>query len=273
MNKKFMSYMISESMSKHTIRAYTSDINGCLNFIGKPDNEINYSDLIDWKASISDLASATIARKVVAVRVYFKYLFDSEIITANPSIKLKVPDVENKIKTALTAEQIRAMIDCANKLRSKAIITLLTSTGMRISELLGLTIEQYQQNPIIIKGKGNKYRTIYLSSETREVVDLYIASRGESEYNNVFLSSGRRPMQPTNVSIMLKNTAKKAGIDNWNDISNHWLRTAAATILNEAGQPIEVIQTILGHESPKTTMRYVKISEQRVKQAMTKQLF
>ena len=94
-----------------------------------------------------------------------------------------------------------------------------------------------------------------------------------SEYNNVFLSSGKQPMQANNVSIMLKNTARKAGLDNWNDISNHWLRTTAATLQSEAGQPIEVIQKILGHSSVKTTMRYVKVNNSRVESAMTAQLF
>ena len=273
MNSKYMEYMVSEGMSQHTIRAYTSDINGCLEFIGKPDSEVKYADLISWKASIVGQSSATVARKVVSIKKYFEYLSDIEEINRDPSAKLKNTKVQNKEKTPLTPTQVRAMIDCADKLRSKAIITMLASTGMRISELTGLTIEQYHSQPMVITGKGDKERVVYLTQATRDIVDQYLVIRGESEYNNVFLSSGGQPMQANNVSIMLKNTARKAGIENWNDISNHWLRTTAATMQSEAGQPIEVIQKILGHSSVKTTMRYVKVNNSRVESAMTAQLF
>lgn len=273
MNNKYMEYMVSEGMSQHTIRAYTSDINGCLEFIGKPDSEVKYADLISWKASIVGQSSATVARKVVSIKKYFEYLSDIEEINRDPSAKLKNTKVQNKEKTPLTPTQVRAMIDCADKLRSKAIITMLASTGMRISELTGLTIEQYHNNPIKIMGKGNKERDIFLTAETRNVINQYLETRGESEYDNVFLSAGRQPMQANNVSIMLKNTARKAGIENWNEISNHWLRTTAATMQSEAGQPIEVIQDILGHKSITTTRRYVKTTASRKEAAMTAQLF
>lgn len=273
MNDKYMEYMISEGMSQHTVRAYTSDINGCLEFIDKPENEISYADLISWKASIVGQASATVARKVVSIKKYFEYLADIGEIDIDPSAKLKNVKIKNKEKTPLTPTQVRAMIDCADKIRSKAIITMLASTGMRISEMINLTIDQYYTNPITIIGKGDKERVVYLTQATRDIVDQYLETRGESEYNNVFLSSGKQPMQANNVSIMLKNTARKAGLDNWNDISNHWLRTTAATLQSEAGQPIEVIQKILGHSSVKTTMRYVKVNNSRVESAMTAQLF
>ena len=273
MNKLYMAYMFSEKMSKSTIRSYTTDIKGCLEFIDKPESEIKYSDLINWKVSIIDLASATVTRKVASVRSYFGYLADDGIIDSNPAEKLRGVDVQNKEKTALTPTQVRAMINCADRIRSKAIIAMLASTGMRVSELIGLTIEQYQDNPISIVGKGNKRRDIFLTDETREIVDLYLETRGESEYANVFLSNGRKPMQTNNISLMLKNTAKKAGVENWNEISNHWLRTTAATMQSDAGQPIEVIKEMLGHASIRTTIRYVKVDNSRVEAAMTKQLF
>lgn len=273
MNNKYMEYMISEGMSQHTVRAYTSDINGCFEFIGKPENEISYADLISWKASIVGQASATVARKVVSIKKYFEYLADIGEINIDPSAKLKNVKIKNKEKTPLTPIQVRAMIDCAGKIRSKAIITLLASTGMRISEMTNLTIKQYRANPITIVGKGEKERVVYLNSSTRSIVDQYLETRGESEYDNVFLSNGKRPMQANNVSLMLKNTAKKAGIESWSEISNHWLRTTSATMQSEVGQPIEVIQKILGHSNIKTTMRYVKVNNSRVEAAMTAQLF
>lgn len=275
MNKKFRNYMVSKSMSKHTIRNYTSDIEGCLNYIGKPDNEITYSDLIDWKASISHQSSATVARKVVSVRRYFDYLSGKSVavLDNNPAQDLESPTIENKLKTALTGSEVRDMIDSALNVRNKAIISILASTGMRVSELIELTLDQYKQNPVIIKGKGGKYGKVYIAPEVRAVVDEYLATRKESVHPNVFLSHGDKPMQSNNITLMIKNTAKRAGLDNWEEVSAHWLRTAAATMQSEAGQPIEVIQQILRHKNVATTRRYIKVAERRVEQAMTTLLF
>ena len=272
MNNEYLDYMAGKS--EHTIRAYTSDIDSCLDFINKPESEIKYKDLIKWRAHmIKTLSSATVARRIVSIKSYFEFITDIGEIDSDPSIKLKSIKVQNKEKTPLTPAQVRAMVDCADKIRSKAIITMLASTGMRISELINLTIDQYHTNPIVIIGKGNKKRTIYLTQATRDIVDQYLETRGESEYNNVFLSTGRRPMQTKNVSFMLKNVANKSGIEDWDKISNHWLRTTAATMQSEAGQSIEVIQEMLGHSSINTTRRYVKIADKRLQQAMTAQLF
>ena len=274
MNNGYMNYMVSESMSQNTIRAYTSDINSCLEFIGKPESEVKYKDLVSWKASINHMSSATVARKVASIKNYFEYLYDVEEIVSNPSLKLASVQIKNKVKTALSPIQIRAMVNCADKLRSKAIITMLASTGMRISELINLTIDQYHNDPIIIKGKGDKERVVYITADTRDIVNQYLETRNSNtQYSNLFLSSWGCPMQSNNVSIMLKNTAKKAGLENWESISNHWLRTAAATMQSEAGQPIEVIQEMLGHSSINTTRRYVKIADKRLQQAMSVQLF
>ena len=274
MNNKYMIYMKAEKRSQNTIRAYVTDIDACLSFINKPENEIIYSDLIEWKASMVDsLSSATVARKIASVKNYFKQLKKMDEIKIDPSVELESNKIRNKEKVPLNPSEIRAMIDCADKLRSKAIITMLASTGMRISELINLTIEEYNKNPITIIGKGNKKRNIYLTLETRNTVNQYLETRPDSQYDNVFLSNGAHPLQANNVSLMLKNTAYKAGIENWNEISNHWLRTSAATMQSEAGQPIEVIQEMLGHSSITTTRRYVKVSHKHLENAMTTQLF
>lgn len=272
MNNCYMDYMISEKKSPHTIRAYVSDIDNCMEFLGKPENEVKYIDLINWKGSIIHLASGTVARKVIAIKKYFGYLYDIEAIESNPAEKLKSVKIENKQKTPLSIKQVRLMIDNADKIRSKAIIMLLASTGLRISEMIGLTIDQYQNQPMTIVGKGNKKRLVYLTQSTCNLIDEYLEVRGESEYDNIFLSSGNHPMQANNISLMLKNTAHKAGLDNWNNISNHWLRTTAATLQSEAGQPIEVIQDMLGHASITTTKRYVKTTKARLENAMTREL-
>lgn len=274
MNNKYMIYMKAEKRSQNTIRAYVTDIDACLDFIGKPENEIAYSDLVEWKASMVDsLSSATVARKIASVKNYFKQLKKMDEIKTDPSVELESNKIHNKEKVPLTPNEVRAMIDCADKLRSKAIIFMLASTGMRISELINLTIEEYNKNPITIIGKGNKKRNVYLTLETRNVVNQYLETRPDSQYDNVFLSNGAHPMQANNISLMLKNTAHKAGIENWNEISNHWLRTSAATMQSEAGQPIEVIQEMLGHSSITTTRRYVKVSHKHLENAMTAQLF
>lgn len=272
MYNQYITYLKSKQRSINTIKAYTKDVETCLEYINKEEKDITLNDLLDWQYSISNSSSSTVARKTASIKNYFHYLKIVGLIPSDPAENLESVKVINKEKWALGPEQVRAMVEAANSIRSKAIIMMLANTGMRISELIDLTLDQFNDNAIIIKGKGGKYRTLFISDETRELVNEYIKVR-ESDYPNVFISNGGHPMQAKNISIMLKNTAKKAGIEKWEDISNHWLRTAAATMQSEAGQPIEVIQKMLGHNSIETTSRYVKIAEKRLQNAMTAQLF
>ena len=205
---------------------------------------------------------------------YFKYLYRNELIERNPAEWLEAPAVKNREKAALEASDVRAMVNAATNIRNKAIIMMLAQTGLRIHELSNITLEQYESrvnNMLVICGKGDKDRLVGLSDETCELIDEYVATSRKNGCEYLFVGNQGNKLDGKNTSAMLKVTAKKAGIANWEDlhISNHTMRRTFATMMSEADVPIEVISKAMGHSGIQVTSRYVKRTEQRAVNAMS----
>lgn len=268
--KHYINYLRGNKRSENTINAYVADIEQCLDSIGKPVDAVTIFDLEDWKVSMGELSSASAARKISAVRCFFKYLADRDVIAKDPAKNLTGVKVKNKIKVVPDGHEIRMMLEYAGNRRNKAIIMTLATTGMRISELESITLEQYKSrvdDAIVITGKGDKQRVIQFAPETIKMIDEYLTCRVDG-CDRLFTSNLGNPIGHQCTSDMLKRTAKRAGIENWNDISNHYMRAAFATIKSEAGVPIEVIKDMMGHKSVETSARYIKRTEQRAKASM-----
>lgn len=267
---RYVNYLRGNKRSENTINAYVADIEQCLNSIGKPVEDVTIFDLEDWKVGMGQLSSASAARKISAVRCFFKYLADRDVIVKDPAKNLTGVKVKNKIKVVPDGHEIRMMLEYAGNRRNKAIIMTLATTGMRISELESITLEQYENrvdDAIVITGKGDKERVIQFAPETVKIIDEYLVCRVNG-CDRLFTSNLGNPIGHQCTSDMLKRTAKRAGIENWQDISNHYMRAAFATIKSEAGVPIEVIKDMMGHKSVETSARYIKRTEQRAKASM-----
>ena len=264
MYDNYITYLFGNQASMNTIKAYRKSIEDMLSYVNKSETEITYEDLVNWKCSIAHYSSASMAQKIAAVKDYFKYLHIAHIIDENPALYLKTVRVKNAEKTPLSGEQIRAMINATNVMRNKAIIMTLATTCMRISELNSITLYQYQHrinDSIIITGKGDKERRIKFDPETISYIDAYLETRKNTNCDLLFVSNHGTKMNPQCTADMLKMCAKKAGIENWEDmhICNHLMRTSGATIKYHNGVDIEVLQNILGHSNIDTTIKhYVK---------------
>lgn len=267
---RYVNYLRGNKRSENTINAYVTDIEQCLNSIGKPIEDVTIFDLEDWKVGMGQLSSASAARKISAVRCFFKYLADRDVIAKDPAKNLTGVKVKNKIKVVPDGHEIRMMLEYAGNRRNKAIIMTLATTGMRISELESITLEQYENrvdDAIVITGKGDKERIIQFAPETIKMIDEYLVCRVDG-CDRLFTSNLGNPIGHQCTSDMLKRTAKRAGIENWQDISNHYMRAAFATIKSEAGVPVEVIKDMMGHSGITVTSRYIKRTEQRAKASM-----
>ena len=195
----------------------------------------------------------------------------ADVLAKYPARNLTSVKIKNKVKIVPDGAEIRKMLDVAGCKRNKAIIMTLATTGMRISELGSITLEQYNSrvdDAIVITGKGNKQRVIQFAPETIGMIDDYIKWGRKDGCDRLFTSNLGNPIDPQCTSDMLKRTAKRAGIENWHDISNHYMRAAFATIKSEAGVPIEVIKDMLGHSDISITSTYIKRTEQRAKASM-----
>ena len=269
MNTNYITYLQSMDRSAHTITNYTKYIQNALDYIQKPEEDITYMDLIEWRGTLKHLKPNSQNLQIAAIKNYFAVLYKMGVINTDPAQKLektRVRESDVKQKPYLDPQQVRNMVNCANTLRDKAIVLLYATTGLRVSELTGLTVDQYnnmdgQDNrEIEIIGKGKRHRRIYIVDETKEAIDAYLRARPNSEYNNLFLSNYGGPIHSNNLSQTLKNIAHKAGIENWEDISNHALRAAFATMKNEQGVDFVTIQAAMGHSSLDTTLIYIKNS-------------
>src|SRR5574344_2139016 len=275
MNELFVMSLKAKQRSDGTIREYTKAIEKCMAYVNKSEAEIKPIDLELWQSSMSNLSSASVAQRTSAVREYFKFLYRNEFISRNPAEMLETPQIKNREQSALNGEQVRAMVNAATNERNKAIIMMLAQTGLRIHELANITLEQYESrsnNVLVIRGKGDKDRLVGLADETIKLIDSYITNERKNGCEYLFVGNRGNKMDGKNTSAMLKVCARKAGIENWEElhISNHTMRRTFATMMSEADVPIEVISKAMGHSSVAITAnRYIKRTEQRAVNAMS----
>lgn len=282
MNQNYITYLESQRRSPLTIANYTKYINMALDYIRKPENEITYMDLVAWKNTFANLKPNSQNIRIAAVKNYFGFLKKAGVTTSNPAEELekqKVRDCDVKQKPYIEAHYLRDMVNHARTLRDKAIILLFATTGLRVSELIGITLEQYKNmsgnngRELAIVGKGNKTRRVYINDETKMAIDCYLTARPRSEYNNLFLSFQGGPIHSNNLSQTLKNVAKNAGYPQWQDICNHALRAAFATTKAEQGVPLTTIQSAMGHAKLDTTLIYIKHNQNVINDAMANMAF
>lgn len=282
MNANYITYLESQRRSPLTIANYTKYINMALEYIRKPENEITYMDLVAWKNTFANLKPNSQNIRIAAVKNYFGFLKKAGVTTSNPAEELekqKVRDCDVKQKPYIEAHYLRDMVNHARTLRDKAIILLFATTGLRVSELTGITLEQYKNmsgnngRELAIVGKGNKTRRVYINDETKRAIDCYLTVRPRSEYNNLFLSFQGGPIHSNNLSQTLKNVAKNAGYPQWQDICNHALRAAFATTKAEQGVPLTTIQSAMGHAKLDTTLIYIKRNQNVINDAMANMAF
>lgn len=282
MNANYITYLESQRRSPLTIANYTKYINMALEYIRKPENEITYMDLVAWKNTFANLKPNSQNIRIAAVKNYFGFLKKAGVTTSNPAEELekqKVRDCDVKQKPYIEAHYLRDMVNHARTLRDKAIILLFATTGLRVSELTGITLDQYKNmsgnngRELAIVGKGNKTRRVYINDETKMAIDCYLTARPRSEYNNLFLSFQGGPIHSNNLSQTLKNVAKNAGYPQWQDICNHALRAAFATTKAEQGVPLTTIQSAMGHAKLDTTLIYIKRNQNVINDAMANMAF
>lgn len=282
MNENYITYLESQRRSPLTIANYTKYINMALDYIGKPENEITYMDLVAWKNTFANLKPNSQNIRIAAVKNYFGFLKKAGVIAINPAEELekqKVRDCDVKQKPYIEAHYLRDMVNHARTLRDKAIILLFATTGLRVSELTGITLEQYKnmsgsdERELAIIGKGNKTRRVYINDEVKEAIDAYLLSRPTSSCQNLFLSFQGGIIHSNNLSQTLKNVAKNAGYPQWQDICNHALRAAFATTKAEQGVPLTTIQSAMGHAKLDTTLIYIKRNQNVINDAMANMAF
>nr|DAH16966.1 MAG TPA: SITE SPECIFIC RECOMBINASE XERD [Caudoviricetes sp.] len=269
MNELFIQYMKNKKKSERTIESYCKIIDSMLDYIGKSEEEITTLDISDWESSFINLSSSTINVRLSAVSSYFHFLEMLGLVDKNPVNLIDRPSIKNKAKPYLSQEQAQAIIDHAKCRRDKAFIIALLSTGMRFDELASIKLSDYLKDKHCIKilGKGAKERMVYFNDSVCAAIDDYLENRYPCRCEYLFVSNQDSKLNSKNTANMIRIAAKRAGIPFWDELANHALRAACATIMSENNVPVATIRDVLGHSSISTTSRYIKKNEEAVKNA------
>lgn len=271
----FRAYLLLErSLSDNTLKSYNFDVQKLLTYFS--EKNINYQEakLPDFQSFIvflNDLgiASTSQARIISGVKSFYTYLLSEDIIEDDPTQLLEMPKLSRYLPTVLSLEEIdllKSVIDLSKPdgQRSRAIIEVLYSCGLRVSELIELKISNIypQEGFIQVFGKGSKQRLVPISELALNEISMYMLDRnlldikpGEEDF--LFLNQRGSHLTRQSVFNLIKKSAMDAGIKTV--ISPHTLRHSFATHLLEGGADLRVIQELLGHESILTTEIYTHI--------------
>lgn len=283
---EYIDYLKSiKNVSSHTLRAYSEDIVSFFDFLQNisKDYELKFVDKFTVRSFLSELhirqnSRTTIARKLSSLKSFFKYLVRKKTLKINPVAGIKAP-IERKLPVFLTREEVSALIESAKgtksqDLRDRAIFETLYSTGIRISELVGMNERDIDLigEVVKIRGKGKKERIVPLGSFASKALIEYIRSpqrlfrRRDSEA--VFLNKFGKRITTRSVSRVFEKYLKQIAIRT--KATPHTLRHTFATHLLDAGADLRDIQELLGHKQLATTTIYTHISTTKLKEAYKK---
>lgn len=222
------------------------------------------------------LSSTSRARKVSSIRAFFRYVCDKQhLLETNPMAGLESPKVRHALPAYLSTEDSLRLLQSVEgeyRERDYCILTLFLNCGMRVSELVGLNLQDFQGDTVRVTGKGNKQRTVYLNEACAAALAAYLPTRlkpHDKDKNALFVSRNRNRINVQTVKWLVKKYLGQAGLDT-QKYSAHKLRHTAATLMYQNGVDIRTLQSILGHTSVDTTMIYTHIEDQSIREAAHK---
>lgn len=218
---------------------------------------------------------ATRARRVVSIRRFFSYLTDNlGLLEVNPMKNLDTPKIKKSLPKYLTLEEAQmllSVVDGKYRERDFAIITLFLNCGMRLAELVSIDYSDIRSDgTLVITGKGNKERTIYLNQACLDAITAYMKVRPNDGVRDraLFLSARNQRINPRTIEIMVQNNLEKAGLGG-RGLSVHKLRHTAATLMYQHGNvDLLLLKEILGHENLGTTEIYTHITSDATRNAI-----
>ncbi|WP_229408202.1 tyrosine recombinase XerC [Massiliimalia timonensis] len=235
-------------------------------------------EFLHYVSSDRQNQAKTRARKVSCIRVFFKYLtVNLKLLPENPVENLEIPSIKKSLPKYLTLEhcyELLNAIDGKEKARDYCMITLFLNCGMRLSELVGINLPDIRDNTLLLRGKGNKERIVYLNEACQTAIQEYIKERNQhlasvkpTDKQALFLSSRGTRLCPRQVERIVEKYLKLSGLSGMG-YSPHKLRHTAATMMYQHGHvDVRVLQEILGHTNLGTTQIYTHVSNEQIKEA------
>lgn len=267
-----------DGKSDLTFKAYKDDIEMFFGWLDKDitlDNlkTITSKDVNDWMYYLMkerENSESTRARRIKSIKNLYNTMQELKYISKDENIseELKSPKIPQREMVYLNEEEAQNLvrkIQGCHRTRDVAIVMLFLTTGLRLSELIGIDIKDIKGNQIKVLGKGNKERTVYINDNTMQAINEWLEIRPNVETNALFVSERNNRLSIPALQYMIKANLKR--IDR-PDCSTHKLRHTSGTMMANAGNDIKTIQKTFGHSDIKTTAKYVHAIEKNVERAI-----
>ena len=243
-----------------------TDIYGYMTYLSRDRIQHQNSPSSDY-----GLNAASRARKIATIRSFYNYLTNkTHQLRENPVKDIDSPKLKKTLPKYLTLDeslQLLESVDGKNQERDYCILTLFLNCGLRISELVGLNLNDIQDDALRVLGKGNKVRIIYLNDACQDALKRWLAVRRPitgRDANALFLSAQNERISRSTVHAMVKKRLSEAGIDS-TQYSSHKLRHTAATLMLQNGVDVRAVQEVLGHDHLNTTEIYTHIDNESLR--------
>jgi len=274
---------VERGLAANSLSAYARDLRRYADYLaarGRTDaSEVVAGDVSEFVVALRSggpagppLSASSAARSVVAVRGFHRFLLRESLVNVDVSARVRPPAAAARLPKAITVAEVERLLeaaslpDTAGALRDRALVEVLYGTGARISEAVGLSIDDLDLRgaAVLLKGKGGKQRMVPVGSKAREAVEAYLvrgrpslAANGSGS-NLLFLNSRGSPLSRQSAWAALQAVAARSGVVA--EVSPHTLRHSFATHLLEGGADVRVVQELLGHASVTTTQIYTRVT-------------
>ncbi|HEY1949514.1 MAG TPA: tyrosine-type recombinase/integrase [Bryobacteraceae bacterium] len=269
---QYLAELARRGASPHTLRNYGSDLEqfaGYFEPTGATAPELEQIDLAlmrEWLAWLYDLGLTTVSvrRKLAAVRAMFQFLLQEGTIQTNIAARLRTPKIKQRLPDVMSAEKTNTLLDAVEELPSKerdiAFLELLYGCGIRVSELVGINLDDLDlgEGWLRVTGKGNKERQVPVGGRAVAAVERYLEKRTSTPEQALFLNSRGGRLQDRQVRRLVKQYALLVTGDS--TVHPHSFRHAYATHLLSDGADLRAIQELLGHARLSTTQKYTQVS-------------
>lgn len=276
-NEEYLDLFITakdiEGCSQKTLKYYRATINKMFSLNDIPVTQITTEEIRQYLSdyqSINDCSKANIDNIRRILSTFFSWLEDENYILKSPVRRIHKIRTPKVVKETYTDESLELLRDNTENIRDLALIDLLSSTGMRVGELVKLNIEDinFENRECIVFGKGSKERPVYFDARTKLHLKKYIDSRtDDNPALFVSLLSPFNRLEISGVEIRLRELGRRVGV---NKVHPHKFRRTLATRAIDKGMPVEQVQQLLGHSKIDTTMQYAMVNQANVKQSHQK---
>lgn len=281
--ESFIKHLSDErNYSEHTVKAYRGDLENFRDFLLKEEKKVEDTNAATINAYVSTLygknSPASVERKVSAIRSFFSYLVRKGLVAQNPAKLVRTPRKKKHLPVFLSVDEVFNLVDVKDqeksplRARDRAVLELLYSSGLRVSELAGATLADLSMGEAVIRvrGKGNKERIVPVGSKALSALGEYLDVREELKpaSDRIFLNSRGGGITTRSLARIIKKYGLVSGISK--NVSPHVLRHSFATHLLAGGADLRAIQEMLGHASLSTTQKYTHLSVERIMEVYDK---